>query len=83
MSGMTSERKRFARLPVRSRAAIVAGATIQLVLQGAALRDLKKRPAAQVRGPKAAWAAASFVNYVGPIAYLTVGRKAPVQQRER
>ncbi len=50
-------------------------AAAQVSLQAAALRDLKKRPAAQVNGPKAAWVAASFINFVGPIAYFMIGRK--------
>ncbi|HEV7168280.1 MAG TPA: PLDc N-terminal domain-containing protein [Micrococcaceae bacterium] len=47
----------------------------QLTLQAAALRDLKRRPASQVNGPKAAWTAFSFVNFAGPITYFMVGRK--------
>lgn len=72
---MTEQRKRFSALPPRSRALIIVGAVVQFTLQGAALRDLKRRPAAQVKGPKPLWAALSFVNFVGPIAYLTFGRK--------
>jgi Phospholipase_D-nuclease N-terminal len=49
--------------------------TAQLTLQAAALRDLKRRPASQVNGPKAAWTAFSFVNFAGPIAYFMIGRK--------
>ncbi|MFW0793093.1 hypothetical protein AAFP30_04705 [Gordonia sp. CPCC 205515] len=70
-----AQRKRFNQLPPRSRALIIVGATVQIVLQGIALRDLKNRPVDQVNGPKKAWAAASFINYFGPIAYLAVGRK--------
>ena len=39
-----------------------------------AMLDLASRPANKVRGPKAAWALASFVQPVGPIAYFAVGR---------
>jgi hypothetical protein len=49
--------------------------TLQLGLLAAALLDLSRRPARKVRGDKRLWVAASFVNYVGPIAYLTYGRK--------
>ncbi|MGV9709822.1 hypothetical protein ACWDTI_04070 [Gordonia sp. NPDC003424] len=70
-----AERKRFNQLPPRSRALIIVGAIIQFALQAVALRDLKKRPADQVKGPKKLWVAASFINYFGPIAYLVVGRK--------
>jgi hypothetical protein len=44
-------------------------------LLAAALLDLRRRPARKVRGDKRLWVAASFVNYVGPLAYLTYGRK--------
>ncbi|MEE4025585.1 PLDc N-terminal domain-containing protein [Gordonia sp. PKS22-38] len=70
-----SEKKRFSQLSPRSRALIIVGAVVQFALQGAALRDLKRRPAAQVRGPKQLWLGVSFLNYVGPIAYFVVGRK--------
>jgi hypothetical protein len=72
---MTEQKKRFSALPPRSRALIIVGAVVQFALQGAALRDLRRRPAGQIKGPKPLWVALSFVNYVGPIAYLTFGRK--------
>ncbi|MCV9994785.1 MULTISPECIES: PLDc N-terminal domain-containing protein [Paeniglutamicibacter] len=46
----------------------------QLALQFVALRDLVKRPALEVNGPKSAWAAATFINFLGPLAYLAFGR---------
>lgn len=46
----------------------------QLALQFVALKDLAERPQSEVRGPKAAWVAGSFANFVGPLAYLLVGR---------
>lgn len=70
-------KKRFSQLQPRSRAAIIVGGTIQLVLQAAALRDIKQRPAAQIAGPKELWVALSFVNFAGPIAYFVVGRRHP------
>lgn len=47
----------------------IAGA-VQLALQAAVLIDLTARDAKEVRGPKWAWALASFVNYLGPLAYI-------------
>lgn len=74
---MTSaKKKRFSQLPPRSRALIILGAIVQFALQGAALRDLKRRPGEQVKGPKSLWVALSFLNYFGPIAYFVVGRKS-------
>ena len=57
------------------RAAIVAGAAVELVLTTTALVDLARRPASQVRGSKALWALGCFVQPVGPVAYLAVGRR--------
>lgn len=45
------------------------------MLLGAALLDLRRRPAARVRGSKKWWAAASLVNFVGPLAYFAFGRR--------
>lgn len=56
-------------------AAIIGAAAVELSLLVAALVDLKRRPAEQVRGRKALWAVVSFVNFVGPISYFAFGRK--------
>lgn len=58
----------------QQRAFYVAGA-VETVLTAAALWDLARRPADQVRGPKVAWALASFVQPVGSIAYFVKGRR--------
>ena len=46
----------------------------QLTLLVAALRDIRRRPADQIRGSKRLWTMISFVNWVGPIAYFKFGR---------
>ncbi|MEZ5270586.1 MAG: PLD nuclease N-terminal domain-containing protein [Microthrixaceae bacterium] len=38
-------------------------------------RDFRKRPAAEVKGPKFLWLLALAVQPVGPLAYLAVGRR--------
>jgi hypothetical protein len=68
--------KKWSELSARQRRRIVAGAVVQVALQSAALVDLSRRPAEEVNGPKAAWVAASFVNFVGPIAYFVFGRRS-------
>ena len=64
-------------LTPRQRQAMIIRGALQLGLLSAALNDLRRRPAGQIRGPKALWAAISFVNYlgVGPIAYFLLGRR--------
>ena len=59
----------------RQRGALVGVGAVQLSLLVAALRDLRRRPADQVNGPKPLWCAISFVNFVGPLAYFAIGRK--------
>ena len=54
---------------------IIAAALVELSLLVAALVDLKRRPAVEVRGRKGVWAVVSFVNFVGPISYFAFGRK--------
>lgn len=67
--------KKWSELSGGQRFGVVLGALVQFALQGAALRDLAKRPKEQVNGPKAAWVAATFINTIGPIAYFIIGRK--------
>jgi hypothetical protein len=64
-------------LTSRQRQAMIVRGALQLALLSAALNDLRKRPAGQIRGPKALWAAISFANYLGagPIAYFLLGRR--------
>jgi hypothetical protein len=59
---------------VQRRIIYVAGAA-ELVATAAALRDLDRRPADQVRGPKAAWVVAFFVQPLGPLAYFAAGKR--------
>ncbi|ASN38361.1 PLDc N-terminal domain-containing protein [Paeniglutamicibacter terrestris] len=66
--------KSWNELSVVARWRIAMLALAQLALQFVALRDLVKRPAADVRGSKSLWAAATFINFFGPLAYLAFGR---------
>ena len=71
-------RKRWSDLSPRSRRLIVIGVIFEGILKLAALVDLRRRPAEQIRGPKWAWAAAiGLSNSVGgvPVAYFLLGRR--------
>ena len=48
---------------------------VQLTLAAVAWTDLAMRPAAEIRGSKRRWALIIAVNFAGPIAYLTWGRR--------
>jgi hypothetical protein len=50
-------------------------AMVQVGLLIAALLDLRKRPAEQIKGRKLAWFFIVFINWVGPISYFIFGRK--------
>jgi hypothetical protein len=71
-------KKRWNDLSLRSRRLILAGGVFEGVLKLAALIDLARRPAGEIRGSKLRWAVAvTLINSVGavPIAYFTYGRR--------
>jgi hypothetical protein len=57
------------------RARVISLGAVQMALQTAAIRDISKRPAYQIKGPKAAWIAGTFINFFGPITYFVFGRR--------
>jgi Phospholipase_D-nuclease N-terminal len=69
-------RKRWNELSRRQQTIILAVGVVQELLSVATLLDLRRRPSAQIRGSKKLWVAAAFVNFVGPIAYFTFGRRS-------
>lgn len=74
-------KRRWSDLSPVQQATVLAAASVQLALAAAAWADLATRPAEQVNGSKARWAAVIAVNVVGPLAYFTRGRRlAPVHQ---
>ena len=72
-------KKRWQDLSPRTRQLIIfVGAAFEGVLKVAALIDLKRRPAEEVRGSKKTWAVAIIlINSAGavPLAYLLRGRR--------
>ena len=72
---MRTRQVKWSELSPRRRYGVVALGTVELVLTAVSLVDLSRRPAEQVRGPKALWALAAFVQPVGPVAYLALGRR--------
>jgi len=69
------DKRRLRDLSAPQRAVLALLVLVQFALFSAALIDLRRRPARKIRGTKRAWVTASFVNYIGPIAYFTYGRK--------
>jgi hypothetical protein len=68
-------RSRWADLSDGQRALLAAAAAAEVSLKIAALIDIQRRPASQIRGPKALWRAAMAVNLLGPLSYFAVGRR--------
>jgi len=70
--------QRWESLAPAQRTALIVVAAADISLRIWALADLARRPAAQVRGPKAAWAVGlSVVSSAGvlPLTYLVGGRR--------
>jgi Phospholipase_D-nuclease N-terminal len=67
--------KRWQDLSTGQRRGIVLSSVVQFALLSAALVDIWRRPEEKIRGSKRLWALVAFVNFVGPIAYFSFGRK--------
>ena len=76
LAGHRDPAHRWSDLTTGARRFVVAGTTVDTTLKIAMLVDLRRRPAAQVRGPKWAWASTILVNSAGviPLVYFAVGR---------
>lgn len=69
-------KKQWSDLSAGQQRAICAAGAVEVVLTAVVLRDLARRPAEQVRGPKLAWALACVVQPFGPLAYLALARRS-------
>jgi hypothetical protein len=76
-------RRQGSDLSQRTRRLLTITAVAEGMLKLAALIDLKRRPASQVRGPKWIWATVlTVVSSAGvvPISYFVFGRRPPRSQ---
>lgn len=67
--------RHWSELSTSQRVGTVVVGLAQVTLTAAAYRDLARRPAEEVNGPKAAWGLAILVNWVGPLTYFAKGRR--------
>jgi uncharacterized protein DUF5652 len=75
--------RKWSDLSERNRKLIIAVAVADSILKAAALIDIKRRPAEQIRGPKWLWApVVVVVNSAGvvPLCYFLFGRRRPRSQ---
>lgn len=73
-----ADRKRWSDLSERSRRLLIVAAVAEASLKAAALMDMRRRPASEIRGPKWAWAIALvLVGSFGvlPLSYFAFGRR--------
>ena len=71
-------RRKWGDLSGRTRTLIITVAVADGILKAAALIDIKRRPASQIRGPKWVWVpVVTVVNSAGvvPISYFVFGRR--------
>ena len=66
---------RYRGLTPNARRAVWALLALELVLIAAVERDIQRRPADEIRGPKLLWRVVATQNVIGPAAYLGFGRK--------
>jgi hypothetical protein len=75
---VVAAKKKWSDLSQLTRRLIIVGAVFEGSLKTAALIDIKRRPASQIRGSKWIWAAAVvLVNSFGgaPLSYFAFGRR--------
>jgi hypothetical protein len=76
-------RRQWSDLDERTRRLLIAAGVAEGILKVAALIDIKRRPAGQIRGPKWLWATViTVVGSVGvvPVSYFLFGRRPPRSQ---
>jgi hypothetical protein len=74
--GDVRAKKRWSELSPAARTAVVVGGIAEVVLTAYCVRDLLRRPAHSVRGPKAMWIASFAVQPFGPLLFLAAGRRS-------
>ena len=76
--------RQWSDLDERTRKLIISVAVVEGILKLAALIDIKRRPANQIRGPKWLWASVvAVVSSAGvlPISYFIFGRRQDQSQQ--
>jgi len=70
-------KKRWSELGPLQQIAVITLGLIQIGLLVAALWDIRRRADEEINGSRGLWVAAAFINFIGPIAYFSFGRKPP------
>jgi hypothetical protein len=75
---MMGKKKTWKEMPPAARVGTVLLGIAQMALMVAAQKDISKRPAELINGPKAAWRVVALLNFAGPMGYFIFGRKRTV-----
>jgi len=67
----------LANLTDQQKKIIAVALVIHVIVATFTLRDLRRRPAAAVRGPKRLWRTWATLNTTGSVAYWLFGRRRP------
>jgi hypothetical protein len=67
--------KQWHELSTTQQRVIIFGGALQLALQAAALRDIRRRSVEQINGNKGWWSFGIGSGLLGTLAYFIVGRK--------
>ena len=67
--------KRYRGLPPAARVAVWVLLAFEVILIAFTQRDIQRRPASRIRGPKLLWRVVATQNVVGPAAYFGLGRR--------
>ena len=72
---MAGKKKSWRDMSKGQRAMLMVSGAVNMTLLIAAQRSLARTPDAQIRGKKALWRAAAFINFFGPVSYFLFGRR--------
>lgn len=75
MTKQAVSKKQWNDLSPQKQLTISIAGLIQIALLAAALIDIRRRPADQIKGSKKLWTLVAFINFFGPVAYFVFGRK--------
>ena len=72
---MTRTRKPWKDLAAWQKIAVTILGTMQFILLGTALWDLRQRSPDEINGSKEVWTVVSFLSFIGPVSYFLFGIK--------
>ena len=78
-AGMKHGKRKWREMNAAQKSVTIVLAVVQLTMAATAWRDLARRDATEVKGPKWRWALVIGANFFGPIAYFRRGRLSTIE----